>query len=152
QGIGAITETCDVSHFVGNRIRSRPRVPITTACEGGHDTGVMCQIPAELGWSARFSPNRRSWLSLCCLLSIAKSVGYGSWHVWRGTCISRLGERGEGMAVNLRTLGHKTWRTIASIQTGVVLLILVVILAATGTIVLLRPATEPDEIQSAYSP
>ncbi len=56
------------------------------------------------------------------------------------------------MAVNLRTLGHKTWRTIASIQTGVVLLILVVILSAAGTIVLQRPATEPDEMQSAYSP
>ena len=56
------------------------------------------------------------------------------------------------MAVNLPTLAHKTWRTIASIQTGVVLLILVVILSAVGTIVLQRPATEPDEMQSAYSP
>src|SRR5271157_2396776 len=61
-------------------------------------------------------------------------------------------ERGEDMAVNLPTLAHKTWRTIASIQTGVVLLILVVILSAVGTIVLQRPATEPDEMQSAYSP
>jgi len=56
------------------------------------------------------------------------------------------------MAVDLRALGHKTWRTIASIQTGVVLLILVVILAAAGTIVLQRPVTEPDEMQVAYSP
>ena len=56
------------------------------------------------------------------------------------------------MAVDLRALGHKTWRTIASIQTGVVLLILVVILSAAGTIVLQRPATEPDEMQIAYSP
>jgi len=56
------------------------------------------------------------------------------------------------MVFNLRALGHKTWRTIASIQTGVVLLILVVILSAVGTIVLQRPATEPDEMQSAYSP
>ncbi len=61
-------------------------------------------------------------------------------------------EQGEGMAVDLRALGHKTWRTIASIQTGVVLLILVVILAAVGTVVLQRPATEPDEMQNAYSP
>jgi len=44
------------------------------------------------------------------------------------------------------------WRTVASIQTGVVLLILVAILAAVGTIVLQRPVTEPDEMQSAYSP
>jgi cytochrome c biogenesis protein len=56
------------------------------------------------------------------------------------------------MAVALRSVAHKTWRTLASIQTGVVLLILVVILSAVGTIVLQRPVTEPDEIQNAYSP
>jgi len=47
---------------------------------------------------------------------------------------------------------HKFWQTIASIKTGVVLLILVVILAAAGTIVLQRPVTESDEMQNAYSP
>jgi cytochrome c biogenesis protein len=56
------------------------------------------------------------------------------------------------MAVDLRALAQKTWRTIASIQTGVVLLIMVVILSAVGTIVLQRPVTEPDEMQNAYSP
>jgi len=56
------------------------------------------------------------------------------------------------MAVDLGALAQKTWRTIASIQTGVVLLILVVILSAAGTVVLQRPATEPDEMQIAYSP
>ncbi|MGA7294351.1 MAG: cytochrome c biogenesis protein ResB [Terriglobales bacterium] len=56
------------------------------------------------------------------------------------------------MAAESRTLGTKTWRTIASIQTGVVLLILVVILSAVGTIVLQRPVTDPDEMQNAYSP
>ena len=56
------------------------------------------------------------------------------------------------MPAGFRTLAHKTWRTIASIQTGVVLLILVVILSAVGTIVLQRPVTEPDEMQNAYSP
>jgi cytochrome c biogenesis protein len=56
------------------------------------------------------------------------------------------------MAVALRTFAHKTWRTIASIQTGVVLLILVVIFSAAGTIVLQRPVTEPDEMQNAYTP
>src|SRR5271169_390145 len=61
-------------------------------------------------------------------------------------------EWGENMALDSRVLRHKTWRTVASIQTGVVLLILVVILAAVGTIVLQRPVTEPDEMQSAYSP
>jgi cytochrome c biogenesis protein len=56
------------------------------------------------------------------------------------------------MAAASRSFGHKIWRTIASIQTGVVLLILVVILAAAGTVVLQRPATDPDEMQTAYSP
>ena len=65
--------------------------------------------------------------------------------------MSSLGT-GEDMAVNLRTLVRKTWRTVVSIETGVVLLILVVILSAVGTIVLQRPATTPTEMQSAYSP
>jgi cytochrome c biogenesis protein len=56
------------------------------------------------------------------------------------------------MAADLRKIAHKLWRTMASIQTGVVLLILVVIFAAVGTIVLQRPVTEPDEMQAAYSP
>src|SRR5271166_649289 len=56
------------------------------------------------------------------------------------------------MALDFRAVAHKTWRTMASIQTGVVLLILVVILAAAGTVVLQRPATEADEMQNAYSP
>ncbi len=56
------------------------------------------------------------------------------------------------MAADLRSLAHKTWQTIASIKTGVVLLILVVILSAVGTVVLQRPATDPDEMQIAYSP
>ena len=56
------------------------------------------------------------------------------------------------MAVGSRSLAQKAWRIIASIQTGVVLLILVVILAATGTVVLQRPATDASEMQTAYSP
>src|ERR1035441_6111284 len=56
------------------------------------------------------------------------------------------------MAVGSRSLDQKAWRIIASIQTGVVLLILVVILAAAGTVVLQRPATDADEMQTAYSP
>ena len=64
----------------------------------------------------------------------------------------KAGEWGEDLALVFRAVGHKTWRTIASIQTGVVLLILVVTLAAVGTVVLQRSATESDEMQSAYSP
>jgi cytochrome c biogenesis protein len=56
------------------------------------------------------------------------------------------------MAVDSRSFAHRIWRTVASIQTGVVLLILVVILSAVGTVVLQRPVTDPDEMQTAYSP
>ncbi len=56
------------------------------------------------------------------------------------------------MAGDSRTIPHRVWRTVASIQTGVVLLILVVIFAAVGTIILQRPVTDPDEMQRAYSP
>jgi len=55
------------------------------------------------------------------------------------------------MAVNFRSLPRKLWQTFASIKTGVVLLILVVIFSAAGTIVLQRPTTEPDDMQTAYS-
>lgn len=47
---------------------------------------------------------------------------------------------------------RKIWQTLGAIKTGVILLILVVILSAAGTIILQRPATEPDEMQRAYSP
>ena len=47
---------------------------------------------------------------------------------------------------------RKIWQTLGAIKTGVILLILVVILSAAGTIILQRPATDPDEMQRAYSP
>lgn len=56
------------------------------------------------------------------------------------------------MAVSFSAVARKTWQTAASIKTGVVLLILVVILAAAGTVILQRPVTEPDDMQRAYSP
>ena len=56
------------------------------------------------------------------------------------------------MAENFHASARKLWQTAASIKTGVVLLILVVILSAAGTIVLQRPNTEPDEMLTAYSP
>ena len=56
------------------------------------------------------------------------------------------------MAAGLRSLAQKTWRVFASVETGVVLLLLLVILSAVGTVVLQRPVTRPEEMQSAYSP
>src|SRR3974390_1883791 len=61
-------------------------------------------------------------------------------------------EKGKDMAVGFQATLRKLWQTIASIKTGVVLLILVVIFSAAGTIVLQRPITEPEDMQNAYSP
>jgi cytochrome c biogenesis protein len=56
------------------------------------------------------------------------------------------------MALSLRSAPRKTWQTLSSIKTGVILIILVVILSAAGTVILQRPMTDPDEMQRAYSP
>ncbi|MBZ5678894.1 MAG: cytochrome c biogenesis protein ResB [Acidobacteriia bacterium] len=56
------------------------------------------------------------------------------------------------MALSLRSGYRKIWQTLSSIKTGVVLIILVVIFSAAGTVILQRPMTEPDDMQRAYSP
>ncbi len=47
---------------------------------------------------------------------------------------------------------RKVWQTLSSIKTGVVLIILVVIFSAAGTVILQRPMTDADDMQRAYSP
>ena len=59
---------------------------------------------------------------------------------------------GKDMAATVHSVPRKIWQTLAAIKTGVILLILVVILSAAGTVILQRPATDPDEMQRAYSP
>lgn len=54
--------------------------------------------------------------------------------------------------MGLNQLAQKVWRTLSSIKTGVVLLILVVVVSAAGTLILQRPMTDPEEMQRAYSP
>ena len=56
------------------------------------------------------------------------------------------------MPTSLRSAMRKIWQTLSSIKTGVVLIILVVIFSAAGTVILQRPITEPDDMQRAYSP
>jgi cytochrome c biogenesis protein len=58
-------------------------------------------------------------------------------------------QRAKDMAVSLP---RKIWQTLGAIKTGVILLILVVILSAAGTVILQRSVTEADEMQRAYSP
>ena len=60
--------------------------------------------------------------------------------------------KGKYMGATIHSLARKTWQTLGAIKTGVILLILVVVLSAAGTVILQRPATEADEMQRAYSP
>ena len=50
------------------------------------------------------------------------------------------------------TMIRRVWQTVGAIKTGVILLIATVIVSAAGTLILQRPATDPEEIQRAYSP
>jgi cytochrome c biogenesis protein len=56
------------------------------------------------------------------------------------------------MALSLREVPRKIWQTLSSIKTGVVLIILVVIFSAAGTVILQRPMTDADDMERAYSP
>jgi len=56
------------------------------------------------------------------------------------------------MALSLGSAVRNTWKTLSSIKTGVVLIILVVIFSAAGTVILQRPMTDPDDMARAYSP
>src|SRR5215467_14064667 len=69
---------------------------------------------------------------------------------WWATCTSLAG--GNRRAMEPKGIGRRIWRSLASIRTGVLLLIVVVIVSAVGTIILQRPATDSDELQRAYAP
>lgn len=56
------------------------------------------------------------------------------------------------MASNFISVPRRIWQSLAAVKTGVILLILVVIFSAAGTVILQRPATDPDEMTRAYSP
>ena len=56
------------------------------------------------------------------------------------------------MALSPGNILRKTWLTLSSVKTGVVLIILCVIFSAVGTVILQRPMTDPDDMQRAYSP
>jgi len=54
--------------------------------------------------------------------------------------------------MGLSALWTKFYRTLASIRTGVILLIIVVVFSAVGTLVLQRSTSEPGQLERAYSP
>jgi cytochrome c biogenesis protein len=48
--------------------------------------------------------------------------------------------------------GSRLWQTLASVKTGIILLIVVAVVSAAGTFILQRPLTDSDQLQQAYSP
>ena len=51
------------------------------------------------------------------------------------------------MAGHNRSLAQRLWQTLSSVRTGIILLMVVVVFSAAGTLVLQRPTTDPDELQ-----
>ena len=49
-------------------------------------------------------------------------------------------------------LGNRIFRTLASVKTGIILLIILGVVAAAGTMILQRPMTDADQMARAYSP
>ncbi len=56
------------------------------------------------------------------------------------------------MPFDVLSIPKQFYKTFANLRTGIILLILVVIAAASGTFILQRPATELSKIQATYSP
>jgi cytochrome c biogenesis protein len=55
------------------------------------------------------------------------------------------------MAVKV-SLARRIVQTMAAVRTGIILLIILGLVAAAGTLILQRPITSPEEMQRAYSP
>jgi cytochrome c biogenesis protein len=55
------------------------------------------------------------------------------------------------MAFELSTLPKRLYRTLSNLRTGIVLLILVVLASALGTVILQRPVTSSSQLTAAYS-
>jgi len=56
------------------------------------------------------------------------------------------------MTDHAKSKGRAIWLWLSSIRVGIVLLILLGIVAAVGTIVLQRPLTDPEKMERAYAP
>ena len=54
--------------------------------------------------------------------------------------------------MGLKAIWNKLYETLASVRTGIFLIITVGLFSAVGTVILQRPTTEPDEIGRAYTP
>jgi cytochrome c biogenesis protein len=84
-------------------------------------------------------------------ISVKNFSNFAAFSAMARNVLSSKTGKGKDMAAT-HSLPRKIWQTLGAIKTGVVLLILVVIISAAGTVILQRPATEADEMQRAYSP
>jgi cytochrome c biogenesis protein len=50
------------------------------------------------------------------------------------------------------SFGNRLYRTLASVKTGIILLIILGVVAAAGTVILQRPMTDADQMMRAYAP
>ncbi len=50
------------------------------------------------------------------------------------------------------SIGNRVFRTLASVKTGIILLIILGVVAAAGTVILQRPMTDADQMTRAYAP
>jgi cytochrome c biogenesis protein len=54
--------------------------------------------------------------------------------------------------MGLKSVWTKVYQTLASVRTGIFLIIVVGVFSAIGTVILQRPTSEPEDLQRAYSP
>ncbi len=54
--------------------------------------------------------------------------------------------------MGVKTIWTKVYQTLASVRTGIFLIIVVGVISAVGTIILQRPTSEPGDMQRAYAP
>jgi cytochrome c biogenesis protein len=54
--------------------------------------------------------------------------------------------------MGLKSIWTKVYQTLASVRTGIFLIIVVGVFSAIGTVILQRPTTEPEDMGRAYSP
>src|SRR5579863_5472421 len=78
---------------------------------------------------------------------------YKAARLWLSACTYHSAHReGAEMAFGLSSIPKRIHKALSSLRTGVILLILTGIAAATGTFILQRPAVDPDKLARAYSP
>ena len=56
------------------------------------------------------------------------------------------------MVFDILSIPKRIYKTLSNLRTGIILLLLVGVSSALGTFILQRPVTDPEKMQTAYSP